>query len=629
MASTHEKRASASGTLQERPVARLLQQLFRKQVTGRLSVSDGTGDESSVYLRAGMPVHVHRPVDIDRLDRVLVEYGLVPAEVVDRAVPMIADGTRLGEALQGMGALSRESLSAVLKEQMRRKLTRLFCVAEGSFAIYLDAHSFGEGDDLAVMRVDPRTLFFPAIRAAYDLPRVTRELTRLWGQEFRLASVSPSFINVMGIPPDDPVVSALRARWLNLEAIDSITARPLEVRTVLLSLYYADLLERQNIGDAPAQGDPVPTSKLRFTSSDSFPAASSSPTVAEVPPAAPVSQPSEVTPTAAAPAPPVQVVVQPPPAAVAAPAPAVAAPVQVAIRPSPSPDAAAASRAPSAPTRPASSPESAPRVVGVRATASSIQNVQAPDVALRTAILELTEKLETLSHFELLGLSESAAAGEVSAAFIRAARRYHPDRLAGTGQSELAPQAERILARMSEAAMILGDPARRAEYLAARSGKKPVGSTIPTVIDAETSFLKGEVLLKRGDHAKAIECFAAASKANPGEPQYRAYWAWARFENPHGRKEAVVREVQRIIADVVAAQPRFARGHYWLGQIWKFLNEPGRAEHAFREAANQDKDFIEATREMRLLEMRRTRASATRKAADPPRGGIMSRLFKK
>jgi len=267
--------------------------------------------------------------------------------------------------------------------------------------------------------------------------------------------------------------------------------------------------------------------------------------------------------------------------------------------------------------------------VGTRATAASIQNVQAPDVALRTAILELTEKLEKLSHFELLGLSESAAAGEVSAAFIRAARRYHPDRLAGTGLSELAPQAERILARMSEAAMILGDPARRAEYLATRSGKKPAGSTIPTVLDAETSFRKGEVLLKRGDHAKAIECFAAACKASPGEPQYRAYWAWARFENPHGRKEAVVREVQRIIADVVAAQPRFARGHYWLGQIWKFLNEPARAERAFREAANQDKDLIEATREMRLLEMRRTRASATRKAADPQRGGIMSRLFKK
>jgi len=90
-----------------------------------------------------------------------------------------------------------------------------------------------------------------------------------------------------------------------------------------------------------------------------------------------------------------------------------------------------------------------------------------------------------------------------------------------------------------------------------------------------------------------------------------------------------VREAQRIIADVVAAQPRFARGHYWLGQIWKFLNEPDRAERAFREAVKQDKEFIEATREMRLLEMRRTRKSAARKDSHSPRGGIMGRLFKK
>jgi curved DNA-binding protein CbpA len=262
-------------------------------------------------------------------------------------------------------------------------------------------------------------------------------------------------------------------------------------------------------------------------------------------------------------------------------------------------------------------------------TRSSIQTMPAPDATLRTALLELAEKLDRLSHFELLGVSEAASADEVSSAFIRGARRFHPDRLAGGGLSELVPQAERILARMSEAAMVLGDPARRAEYLAARAGRNPTGSTVPTVLDAETTFLKGEVLLKRGDHDKAIECFAAASKANPGEPQYCAYWAWARFENPRSRKEAVVREVQRIIADAVSAQPRFARGHYWLGQIWKFLNEPDCAERAFREAVRQDKDFLDASREMRLLEMRRVRASAARKNPEPPRGRIVSRLFKK
>jgi len=74
MASTHEKRPSASGSLQERP-GRACCSNCSQQVTGRLNISDGTGDESDIYLRTGMPVHVHRPVDIDRLDRVWSSMG--------------------------------------------------------------------------------------------------------------------------------------------------------------------------------------------------------------------------------------------------------------------------------------------------------------------------------------------------------------------------------------------------------------------------------------------------------------------------------------------------------------------------------------------------------------------------
>ena len=628
MSSTHEKRASASGSLKERPIARLLQQLFRKQVTGRLHVTDGTGDESDVYLRAGMPVHVHCPSGLDRLDRILIEEGVVSAETVAQAGPMVTGGMRLGQALEQMGALSKERLADVLKEQMRRKLMRLFCVAEGSFAVHLEAHGFGEGDDLAAMRVDPRTMFFPAIRATYDLPRVTRELSRLWGQEFRLASVPPSYVAAMGISADDHVGAALRAGWLNLEEIDALTARPLEVRTVLLSLYYADMLERQHLDERPAQGDPAPAAALRYASSDSLVSTPGGSAIAEVT--------NNGTPAPSLVA----------PAIVPAPNPAARAPIRhedpFRLTPSPedAPWAAAgfARLTPSpedappvtvAPARRSPSPETAPRGAGARAAGSSIPAAPVPDAALRTALLQLAQKLDTLSHFELLGVSEGATPSEVSSAFVRAARRYHPDRLAGVGLSELVPQAERILARMSEATMVLGDPARRAEYLAARAGKKPANNTVPTVIEAEATFLKGEAFLKRGDYDKAIECFAAASKSNPGEPQFRAYWAWARFDNPRARKEAVAHEVQRIIADAVAAQPRFARGHYWLGQVYKFLSEPDRAERAFREAVNQDKDFIEAIREMRLLEMRRSRAGTRRKDSDPPGSGFMSRLFKK
>jgi curved DNA-binding protein CbpA len=582
MSATHERRASASGSLKERPFPRLLQQLFRKQITGCLSITDVTGDESDVYLRAGTPVHVQRPVDLDRLDRVLVEYGAVTEEAVARAVPMVAQGIRLGEALESLGVLSKEGLATVLKEQIRRKLTRLFCVADGSFAIYLGAHKFGEGDDLTAMRVDPRTLFFSAIHAAYDLQRVTHELLRLWGQQFRLAPVSPAFVAAIGIPADDPLVAALRAGWLNLQEVDSLTARPLEVRTVLLSLYYADLLERQNLDERSAPGDAASGAGSRCADSGVWSFGDSA--VFEATPT--VSEKSSLS------------------------------------------TATAVGTGPTSAPRPSPPPETGPRAASARGTGPAPAPSPSPDADLRTAILRLAQKIDSLSHFELLEISESATVSEVSAAFVRGARRYHPDRLAGAGLPELIPQAERIVARMSEAAMILGDPQRRAEYLSARTGKKPLGSTLPTVIDAETTFLKGESYLKRSDYEHAIESFAAASKANPSEPQYRAYWAWARFDNPHSRKESVVREAQKIIAEAVSAQPRFARGHYWLGLIAKFLNDPGRAERAFREAVNQDKDFLDASRELRLLEMRRTRGGTTGKNGES-RGGLMGRLFKK
>jgi tetratricopeptide (TPR) repeat protein len=182
---------------------------------------------------------------------------------------------------------------------------------------------------------------------------------------------------------------------------------------------------------------------------------------------------------------------------------------------------------------------------------------------------------------------------------------------------------------MTEASLVLQDPARRAEYVASlRGGQKSGAGNVPGLLDAETTFLKGEVFLKKGDYARAVECFSAATKGNPSEPQYKAYLAWARFEDPRARKETVVLDVQRTIQEVVQQQPRFARGHYWLGQLWKFLNEPGRAEQAFREAVNLDKDFIDAGRELRLLEMRRCKGGHAARSDDKG-SGLINLLFKK
>ena len=602
------KSPAVQGGLRERPLPRLLQQLYRKKFTGHFTITDPTGDCSEVYMRGGAIVHVGRPVDTDRLDNLLVEYGLVSAEVMVRASQQVTPGMRLGEVLDRMGLLDKVKLSQVLKSQVLRKLTRLFFVADGTYAVFVQAHDYGEGADLALMRVDPRTVIFPGIRAAYDLPRVTQELTRLLGQRFRLGEISSGFITALGVPAQDSTVECLRSGWQILDDLDSITSRPLEVRSVVLALYYCDLLEREPLSQAtgdsavPRMMSAAQSSAAIKLSGDSRPLVAPPVVilkpVGNSPSVNPVSSPSHIRPN-------------------------VAGETVQAIPVNKLPSGSFVFSPP-----PAAQTTAAPATAGSTAPVAPRAQVAPPADSLRIAVQDMAQKLDRLTHFEALGVSQNATSDEVSLAFVRAARRFHPDRLSSAGLQDLQPTAERILARINEASMVLGDATRRAEYVASlNAGPQGASASLPTVLEAENSFLKGEVFLKKGEFARAIECFSMATQGNPSEPQYRAYLAWARFDDPRTRKEAVVRETIKVMEGVVHDRPRFARGYYWLGLLWKFLNESVKAERAFREAVNVESSFIDASRELRLIEMRKSKGPAGK--SEPPRGGLMGKLFKK
>jgi curved DNA-binding protein CbpA len=265
-------------------------------------------------------------------------------------------------------------------------------------------------------------------------------------------------------------------------------------------------------------------------------------------------------------------------------------------------------------------------------SAGAAHPAQASIEATRANIQDMAQKLGKATHFELLGVGQNASSDEVGTAFVRAARQFHPDRLVSAGLQDLQPLAEKILARINEATMVLGDATRRAEYIASlAAGPQAARTTLPTLLEAENMFLKGEVFLKKGEHAKAVECFTHASQGNPGEPQYRAFLAWARFEDPNARKDVLVRDTLKTMEEVVRERPKFARGFYWVGLLWKFLNEADKAGRAFREAVNLDASFIEAGRELRLIEMRKSKSSPGKPGAKPEasRGGLMGKLFKK
>jgi tetratricopeptide (TPR) repeat protein len=539
-----QPRPAASGQLRERPFARLLHQLMRKRVTGWLVVvveggekSGDKGDESRVFLREGAPVHVVRPTDADRLDHVIAEAGLIPPEVLHAVAAELPPGKRLGEVLVERGLVAETTLADLLKVQMRRKLFKLFHAEAGSYAIYVDAHRFGTGEEFREMRVDPRCLVFEGIRAAYDEARLRRELGPLVGRRFRLLRAVPaSLLEAMGFPKGDATVALLDGGARTFSDLPPRGVAAKDAFAVVLALLYTDLLEAE-VAAAPA-GKAAPAT-------------------------GPVRAPAAVT------------------------------------------------------MAPAASSGSLPVVKAPAKPAGGAID----EAGLRARIEELLGRADALSHFELVGVPESASIDEISAAYLRRMREFHPDRIAGRGLRDLATRAAALVARINEAHAVLLDPKRKAAYLAERAGSPPPADLARAIIHAEESFRKGEVLLRRHDFAGAEEAFAAAVNENPSEPIYKAYALWARWQNPAAPKDRLVRETLVGLIAVGAELPKFALGRYWQGLLYKHLGDLVAAESAFRSAIAEDKNLLDAERELRVLEMRRTKAAT---AAPPDKAAAVS-----
>lgn len=68
-----------------------------------------------------------------------------------------------------------------------------------------------------------------------------------------------------------------------------------------------------------------------------------------------------------------------------------------------------------------------------------------------------------MTHYEVLGVDDRAPAADVRQAYVRLARRHHPDYFSGADGPTRA-EAERRMRAINEAWEVLGDPARRMAY---------------------------------------------------------------------------------------------------------------------------------------------------------------------
>jgi tetratricopeptide (TPR) repeat protein len=151
-------------------------------------------------------------------------------------------------------------------------------------------------------------------------------------------------------------------------------------------------------------------------------------------------------------------------------------------------------------------------------------------------------------------------------------------------------------------------PSVDAEPVVIASMAAPRSATPLPELDAVHLFALALRFFKNGDLRHAQEGFESVARAEASNRQARAFLAWIHFCRMQGpERQAALDLTLKALCETVRAEPNFALGHYFIGELFKLRNEMTRAESAFRAAVRHDPDLIEAQRELRLINMRKTR----------------------
>lgn len=221
-------------------------------------------------------------------------------------------------------------------------------------------------------------------------------------------------------------------------------------------------------------------------------------------------------------------------------------------------------------------------------------------------ITEKLEKLEELSHYELLELERDASPARIAEAFPGLARRWHPDRLSPEHQGS-RDGVTRVFARMTEAHRVLSSAASRAEYDRALQGsldQETEQAQVVKVLRAAEAFQKAEILLKKRDLEGAEKLAHLAYTGDQDQPEYGALYAWIRARATDAT-DADVAESLKLLKAAVAKQNANVKIRYYLACVLKRAGQDSAALREFRFVADNDPSNLDAARELRLHEMRK------------------------
>jgi tetratricopeptide (TPR) repeat protein len=273
---------------------------------------------------------------------------------------------------------------------------------------------------------------------------------------------------------------------------------------------------------------------------------------------------------------------------------------------------------------------------------------------LRQEIIELYSSLRDRNYFQLLGVTPESGDAQVKAAYLRLAKRYHPDVHHDPALSDLRDRLEAIFFEVGTAYQALQDAAARRHYdaalrhapeptearaagsapapadpgaaaAAAATTAAPLRPTAPAAeppsvrvdpLEVEGVIRDGEERYTEGRYWEAIAILGVAVNQGQGRLQRRARVALARCLLKYPDR---VKDAEKHLRLVIEQDPEHADAHYLLGVLYRQMQLPARAGAMLRRALALRPRHREAAALLEELERK--------SGAADEEDGVLRRLF--
>ncbi len=230
------------------------------------------------------------------------------------------------------------------------------------------------------------------------------------------------------------------------------------------------------------------------------------------------------------------------------------------------------------------------------------------EARLRAELARMAQRFAGRSYFEILEVSEGASDSEIREAYERLAAQAHPDRLNASSEAVRRLAAE-VFGHVETAYETLSDPRRRGEYVLGikRADREAARrADAERALEAEQEFQRGEASLRERAYENALVAFGRALQLYPEEGEYHAHYGYT-LHLCHPDDVDMVREaIEHVKRGLKLASDR-EKPYLLMGRLCKATGRAGAAEKMFTRAIQIQPNCVEALRELRLINMRRTR----------------------